>query len=238
MAKLGRNDPCPCGSAKKYKQCCLGAAKPPTLLHRLPEVIQEERLKAEQIARRWLGEEDPEPGQAYPMRDAKGRKLILVLDRFSVLDAEAVRQVRALGRSDQERVLFFDGSQWIGEADFSVAGEMLLVTPRKELSDRLLALLRPIAGLLHKERQIDELAALDHAPTGGGGLLDFKKTFFAAWLDEPNEKLDGVTPREAAVSPGLRPRLIQLLADLESKESKLPKSERFSFAPLRATLGV
>jgi len=22
--KIGRNDPCPCGSGKKYKQCCLG----------------------------------------------------------------------------------------------------------------------------------------------------------------------------------------------------------------------
>ncbi|WP_181942728.1 SEC-C metal-binding domain-containing protein, partial [Klebsiella pneumoniae] len=21
--KIGRNDPCPCGSGKKYKQCCL-----------------------------------------------------------------------------------------------------------------------------------------------------------------------------------------------------------------------
>ncbi|MBR6530302.1 MAG: SEC-C domain-containing protein, partial [Clostridia bacterium] len=25
-AKVGRNDPCPCGSGKKYKKCC-GAAK-------------------------------------------------------------------------------------------------------------------------------------------------------------------------------------------------------------------
>lgn len=25
--KVGRNDPCPCGSGKKYKQCCLN--KPP-----------------------------------------------------------------------------------------------------------------------------------------------------------------------------------------------------------------
>lgn len=24
MAKLGRNEPCPCGSGKKYKKCCLG----------------------------------------------------------------------------------------------------------------------------------------------------------------------------------------------------------------------
>jgi SEC-C motif len=36
MAKIGRNDPCPCGSGKKYKQCCLAkdeaaalAASPP-----------------------------------------------------------------------------------------------------------------------------------------------------------------------------------------------------------------
>ena len=24
MAKIGRNDPCPCGSGKKFKKCCLG----------------------------------------------------------------------------------------------------------------------------------------------------------------------------------------------------------------------
>lgn len=24
MTKIGRNDPCPCGSGKKYKHCCLG----------------------------------------------------------------------------------------------------------------------------------------------------------------------------------------------------------------------
>lgn len=29
MDKIGRNDPCPCGSGKKYKQCCLNKPKPP-----------------------------------------------------------------------------------------------------------------------------------------------------------------------------------------------------------------
>ena len=24
MTKVGRNDPCPCGSGKKYKRCCWG----------------------------------------------------------------------------------------------------------------------------------------------------------------------------------------------------------------------
>ncbi|MFO7972196.1 MAG: M24 family metallopeptidase, partial [Desulfobacterales bacterium] len=28
--KLGRNDPCPCGSGLKYKKCCLRRAKPET----------------------------------------------------------------------------------------------------------------------------------------------------------------------------------------------------------------
>jgi len=33
--KIGRNDPCPCGSGKKYKKCCLNKAKPPEdLLYR------------------------------------------------------------------------------------------------------------------------------------------------------------------------------------------------------------
>jgi hypothetical protein len=29
MTKIGRNDPCPCGSGKKYKKCCLGKDQPP-----------------------------------------------------------------------------------------------------------------------------------------------------------------------------------------------------------------
>ncbi|MEK6775667.1 MAG: SEC-C metal-binding domain-containing protein [bacterium] len=24
---MGRNDPCPCGSGKKYKKCCMGLIK-------------------------------------------------------------------------------------------------------------------------------------------------------------------------------------------------------------------
>ena len=26
--KVGRNDPCPCGSGKKYKQCCMAKERP------------------------------------------------------------------------------------------------------------------------------------------------------------------------------------------------------------------
>lgn len=204
----------------------------------LPEVVKGERVKAEAIARRWLGEE--QSGQGSPLRDARGRKLMLVMDRFAVGDAEAVRQVRALGRDEGERVLFFDGPQWIGEADFSLPGELLLVTPSRELGDRLVALLRPVAGLRHQDRQVDDLSALESAPAAGGGseLLQFKKSFFSAWLDEPNQKLDQATPRQASISPELRPRLLRLLHELEVKEARLPADERFDFAALRALLGL
>ena len=29
--KIGRNDPCPCGSGKKYKKCCLASGKYETM---------------------------------------------------------------------------------------------------------------------------------------------------------------------------------------------------------------
>ncbi|MEJ2040503.1 MAG: SEC-C metal-binding domain-containing protein [Desulfosarcinaceae bacterium] len=28
--KIGRNDPCPCGSGKKYKKCCMGKSQAPS----------------------------------------------------------------------------------------------------------------------------------------------------------------------------------------------------------------
>jgi hypothetical protein len=33
--KVGRNDLCPCGSGKKYKQCCLLNIKPPATKRKL-----------------------------------------------------------------------------------------------------------------------------------------------------------------------------------------------------------
>jgi hypothetical protein len=32
MSNIGRNDPCPCGSGKKYKRCCLGKGIPPAVV--------------------------------------------------------------------------------------------------------------------------------------------------------------------------------------------------------------
>jgi len=49
--RIGRNDPCPCGSGKKYKKCCLGKAddvyysNPLNLLETYKKVRKESRIK-------------------------------------------------------------------------------------------------------------------------------------------------------------------------------------------------
>ena len=76
MAKTGRNTPCPCGSGKKYKRCCLGrknAIKPATadmplrfipvytdldkLSNSVVDLVRENQLdKAEEVCRKLLKE--------------------------------------------------------------------------------------------------------------------------------------------------------------------------------------
>jgi Flp pilus assembly protein TadD len=43
MAKIGRNDPCPCGSGKKHKKCCFGSslAAAPQVAAAQPEAAQQ-----------------------------------------------------------------------------------------------------------------------------------------------------------------------------------------------------
>jgi len=82
VTKTGRNDPCPCGSGKKYKKCCLGRTaadpRPPSpgaagdlaadlerldaLANRVPDLLARGRLaEAEKVALRLLAEYPDEP---------------------------------------------------------------------------------------------------------------------------------------------------------------------------------
>jgi tetratricopeptide (TPR) repeat protein len=70
--KTGRNEPCPCGSGKKYKKCCLNAALPTTnnnrfiytdldnLSNQIPVLIKQQKyVEAEEVCQRLL-EQYPE----------------------------------------------------------------------------------------------------------------------------------------------------------------------------------
>ncbi len=66
MAKPGRNDPCPCGSGKKYKRCCLLKAGPDKRVL-LEQPSPRERAAgslAERLARTWHHNEDDDVDDA------------------------------------------------------------------------------------------------------------------------------------------------------------------------------
>jgi tetratricopeptide (TPR) repeat protein len=66
MKKTGRNEPCPCGSGKKYKKCCLNSSKPSTggtpfysdldkLSNQAPDLIRQKKFdQAEGVCRKLL----------------------------------------------------------------------------------------------------------------------------------------------------------------------------------------
>ena len=56
--KIGRNKPCPCGSGKKYKKCCLNKEKPPESLlwHRLNKAYDKLQNQLLDYARKTFGD--------------------------------------------------------------------------------------------------------------------------------------------------------------------------------------
>jgi tetratricopeptide (TPR) repeat protein len=66
MKKTGRNAPCPCGSGKKYKKCCLNGTGPSVedsfiytdldeLSNQVPELIKQKKYdEAEEVCRKLL----------------------------------------------------------------------------------------------------------------------------------------------------------------------------------------
>ena len=74
--------------------------------------------------------------------------------------------------------------------------------------------------------------------SAGAEMLAFKVNFFKSWLDEANERLDGLSPRQAVADAVKKKELLKLLAELEKAEAKLPKKERYSFKGVRKELGL
>lgn len=52
MPKTGRNDPCPCGSGKKYKHCCLDKDRAAELAPAIAQRVAMQAQKANEVALR------------------------------------------------------------------------------------------------------------------------------------------------------------------------------------------
>lgn len=175
-----------------------------------------------------------------PLGRTKSKSQVLVQERFTVSDDSALARVKALGVVEESRVVFYQQKQWIGEADFSAPGVLLLTTGSKKDCDRLSKPLRKIKGLQFEERSVNEIGDLENYDPVAvqKEMAKFKQRFFHAWLDEKNDRLNGNTPRQAATSEELRPSLIALVEELEQREATRPKKERYSFKAIKKELGL
>lgn len=69
-------------------------------------------------------------------------------------------------------------------------------------------------------------------------LFEWKRRYYADWLDEAIPALDGRTPRQAARTAQGRGALDVLLKDMENREQRAVPGAAFDFAQLRRQLGL
>ena len=112
--RIGRNEPCPCGSGKKYKKCCLGKAddvyysNPLNLLETYKKVRKESRIK------RCLHPKSDECSEKIiGAHSIQNNKIIKRLSSNGIAHEDAIRE---LVKREQERDLhnmadYFDGSE-------------------------------------------------------------------------------------------------------------------------------
>ena len=76
MPKIGRNDPCPCGSGKKYKHCCLKQDRAAEIS---PAIAQRQALEAQTTGHAtWLDEYQAELLQSQALDAASNAVIDLV----------------------------------------------------------------------------------------------------------------------------------------------------------------
>jgi hypothetical protein len=70
-------------------------------------------------------------------------------------------------------------------------------------------------------------------------VLTMLETHYRGWLDEPIPALGNLTPREGVADPELRPQVVELLLDFESRNRSAPEPMRdFDFGFLWDELGL
>ena len=93
--KIGRNDPCPCGSGKKYKKCCMNKPQPSVNL-----------VESEQEKKKWL--------EYYPVSAEERQEGRVYLEDF--YDRESIEIDKLIYLAMKHRAI----SIWQREADEAV----------------------------------------------------------------------------------------------------------------------
>ena len=146
MANVGRNDPCPCGSGKKFKKCCANAeaeqrspeARRALEFHRLDQELAEQMLRWARKKRgaAWLREALGEYFDDFDQRDDEHQLFVpWALHHFQQDGNTVAREFSEDPRSQ----LSTDAREWLaaqGRAWLSV-WEVLDVKPGKGLESAI-----------------------------------------------------------------------------------------------------
>jgi tetratricopeptide (TPR) repeat protein len=131
MPKIGRNDPCPCGSGKKYKKCCMGKGG---IADRQPD-----------MARQSVGLPGITPIRISPYSSSRESALYDAFDEIVELEkADRVREAaRKFLRTTADMQELPDDFYWdVGEIGFSIAMKL-----RRDDPDQSIRLLQRAALL-------------------------------------------------------------------------------------------
>jgi hypothetical protein len=186
---------------------------------------------------------------------------------FDVIDRDAL--AAALARHPEIVVDDDDRWTWVEEAEggftrslghMRLEGDRLLLEvtsrARAERGRRLLG--EAAAGALrHRSSRYESVreaierraaAKADESPADPGVdpeeaaalVLEYKQRHYRTWPDQPLPALDGRTPRQAARSRTLRPRLMDLLKEMENSEARAarPASPAYDFGWMWQELGL
>ncbi|PYQ03037.1 MAG: hypothetical protein DMF82_14315 [Acidobacteria bacterium] len=186
---------------------------------------------------------------------------------FDVIDRDAL--VAALTRHRQIVAEDDDRWTWVEEAEdgftrslghMRLEGDRLVLEvtsrARAERGRRLLGEAAP-GALRHRSSRYEGVrkaierragAKLDESPADPGVdpeeaaalILEYKQRHYRTWPDQPLPALDGRTPRQAARSRTLRPRLVDLLKEMENRETRAarPASPAYDFGWIWQELGL
>lgn len=114
MSKIGRNDPCPCGSGKKYKKCCLNKEKTTTSNEQVPLVnelygnslfsyhnqyVHTKKVKNEEINKKLLNIYDY--GRKMSPKEVMDNYLEVMNSLLSYAKENNIKTIEELDKSEQ-----------------------------------------------------------------------------------------------------------------------------------------
>ena len=156
--------------------------------------------------------------------------LAFVVSRFNVTDTSAVS--RALDADGSFERHAPDAPRWLWRGGETASGlveltddTLNLLTQFEAQAEQARTKLEAIAGTALSFRSIEHQDPKDVVPEPGSSVPLPKELraviqqkldeHYRAWLDEPIPRLDGQTPRDAVKSDRLRPRVRDMLVELE-----------------------